>query len=350
MNPSIDVTTDYSYRELYQFLKTSEVPEFVKTADVEELSNTSGLAKTAFAAPEYRAFPIHNQPSVFLANAYFLNKKASLEKLWSKPYVAQVEANIKSAAEIFGVEKECEKYAADLMEKEAAKTAEPKYVYTVKIGEDETPQFPYRTAEDLQKAAEYFVKHMPSYRFEWRRDIATNFVKAAKEMGLDELPDLICKYAGMFYPDLNQVDMQLRYRMGKLGLEGNEKLAYEKVIEDVPNCSSKDEFFKLAETVHLIEKLAGLQHTGVESPLKDPVDAIFTIGVEKVAELVDVVDMHGEKYNLQDLKKVSADIYKEAFGIDIDPSNDTILRDVLPTMPRSDVALFRQLSKAQPVC
>jgi hypothetical protein len=77
---------------------------------------------------------------------------------------------------------------------------------------------------------------------------------------------------------------------------------------------------------------------------------IYSLSPEKAAEeLSSYVDMAGQTYDLRDLQKVSAEIYKQAFGTDLNPGNLAELRDVLPTMPTSDVPLFLELSGVKPV-
>jgi len=350
MKTSFDQTTDYSHKELYQYLKGVAIPEFVKSANLDVLSDINDLAKEAFASPEYRAFPINTPAQVFVSNAFFINKKAELERYWGRNHMKKVEANIKSAAEIFEVEKECKAYDQFVESRENQKVAENKYVFVTKIGDDEAHMFPYRDAWSLQKAAEHFVKTLPNYKFEWRRDIASNFVKLAKELGVEEVPDIICKYAGMYYPNSVDVEREMTYRMSKLDLTGIAKQAYIDVVNDIKNIGEKEEFFKLAECVHYLEKMAGLHSDPTKkSILRDPVDAIFSLSVEKTAELLDVVDMAGEKYQLGDLMQIPAEKYAEACGLEIDPSNENSLRDILPTLPRSDVAMLRDLTGVRPV-
>ena len=87
----------------------------------------------------------------------------------------------------------------------------------------------------------------------------------------------------------------------------------------------------------------------VASEIGDLVDRVYSLSLDKVAEILDCIEMAGDFYKLAELTAISPEIYKEAFGCDIDPSNRSVLRDVLPTMPASDVSLFRELSGVTPL-
>jgi hypothetical protein len=76
----------------------------------------------------------------------------------------------------------------------------------------------------------------------------------------------------------------------------------------------------------------------------DIIDRTMTLTLSKIAEYLDVVEMAGDTYKMSDLQKVSKDVYQQAFNAEIDPTKTAELKEVLPTMPASDVALFRELS------
>jgi hypothetical protein len=210
--------------------------------------------------------------------------------------------------------------------------------------------YPVKTASDLSESAESFVKNIHKFPFETRVKSAENFVKAAGELGVDELPDLICKYAGMFYPDLSDISHELWRRSTKLANE-NHKLVYQAIAKDLNNMTSVDEVMKVAETCFNIENMEGLyDNVKVAQILGDPVDHFFTKPVTKVASDLNYVEVHGDKYSLDDLTKVSKDKYEEAFGdCGIDPSSPEKIADILPTMPRSDMKLFEELTGVRPL-
>jgi hypothetical protein len=152
----------------------------------------------------------------------------------------------------------------------------------------------------------------------------------------------------MFYPDQNKVVRELARRREKLSSEEHKNRVNE-LIETVPALDDKLEYLKIAAEVHNIEQEEGLyDKEATATLLPDIVDSLFTLPISKVAEMLNTVEMAGEVFSITDLQKVAAEQYKAAFGFNIDPSDETALREVLPTMPRSDVALFKELTGIQP--
>lgn len=348
MRKSLDQTTDYSYQETHSFLHVTSLPSFVKAAEVLTKEATDNLPIESFADRYHRAFPIETAASVYVSNAFFLNKKAELEDLWGSNFVTEVEARIKKAAELFNVEADIERYNADTLTKSAVDYNE-QFVASFEIGGKDYQLFPFKTAEDLTKAASQFNNNIKNYPFGWRKGIADNFVKKAEEFGVEELPDLICKYAGLYYPDTRLFKTELNRRMNKISNE-EAKGRYKGCIEKSAGASSRDEYFNICAEAYNIEKSAGVYDNNyLYTQLGDVIDRTFTLSMYKVAELLDVIQMAGEPFDLQALQKVSKDIYKEAFGIDLNPGDAGSLRDTLPTMPLSDVALFRELSGVNPL-
>lgn len=348
MRKSLDQTTDYSYQETHSFLHGTALPDFVKRAELTTKEATINLPAESFADRYHRAFPIDSAPNVYVSNAFFVNKKAELQDLWGSNFVVEVEERIKKASDIFGITEDLERYNSQLLVKSAHDYSE-QYVASFEIGGKEYQLFPYKTAVDLTKSASQFNNNIKNYPFGWRKTIAENFVKRAEELGVEELPDLICKYAGLFYPDTRLFTTELNRRMNKLSNEGA-KTRYKACVEKAASVTSRDEYYELCSDVYSIEKSAGVyDNNRVYTELGDVVDKTFTLSMYKVAALLDVIQMAGEPFDIQALQKVSKDIYKEAFGIDLDPGDVGSLKDTLPTMPLSDVALFKELSGVRPL-
>jgi hypothetical protein len=351
MKIAFDQQSDYSGKELFSMFKAIDLPEYVKTASVEDSYELSQLEKTAFADPDRGIYPINSPARVYVSNAYFINKKAAISKLYGQDYVSQLENRIKSAAEVFGISEDLEDYEQSQNVKVAADYEEQ---YMVNFHIDGMPAsinlYPVKTAGDLAESAEHFSKNISNFPFEVRGKSAENFVKAASELGVDELPDLLLKYAGMFYPDLTNLDQELWRRSTKLTKEAHREI-YNKIREDVANMSDVAEVMKIAETCFNIENMEGLyDNTKVAQILGDPVDMIFTEPVTKIASALNYVEVHGDKYKLEDLTKISKDKYEEAFGdCGIDPADPEKIADILPTMPRSDVKLLEEITGLRPI-
>ena len=336
----LDQKDDFSNKELYTFLRGVDLPEFVKQSEVDDVESVRELPKTAFAAPSFRAFPINTPSRAYVSNAYFVNKKAALEKEWGPKFTAEVEAKIANALKVFGIEKEAAAYA------ETRKTAEVKerVIFEAKLGDKEIQLYPVKTAQDVAAAADDFAQSISALPMEWRFDIAESIVKAAQEFEVEELPDIVCKYAGMFYPDMEGIKKEMWRRSTKLASQVN-KDRYAALIKDCDNISTKEEVKKLATTVYYIEKMEGLYgKEKVAALLPDVVDMFFSVPIEKVAESLDVIKMGNELFKLSDLQKVPQTVYEEAFGMTVDFSKKSEAKDVLETVPLSDVKLFKELS------
>jgi hypothetical protein len=330
-----------------------EVPDFVKDAAVDDEESVADLEKSAYADQINIAYPINSAARVYVSNAFFQSKKAELENKFGTAHTKDVEARIKSAAELFSISAQLETYN-QAYEKRANRDLEIHHVCTLvddEVGEQSF--FPYRNAEEFSKSAEVFERNLSNYPFEWRVNIAKSFLSKAAEAGVDELPDIICKYAGLFYPaHTSDIAREVARRATKL----TSKTAQDQLnqlasaVSGFESFDSLDDVMKIAEILYRVEQADGAyDRPKTAELLPDPVGMLFVYSPEKVASILNVVDMGGEQFNLSDLKKISSDRYKEAFGIDIDPSNESQLRDILPTMPLSDVSLFKELTGTLPV-
>jgi hypothetical protein len=350
MKIAFDQQTDYSGKEIFNMLSGVNIPEYVKTAEVEDLHELRDLPKTAFADPNRGIYPINTPARVYVSNAHFINKQAAIAKLYGKEYASQLESAIKQAADIFGISEDLEEYGSSFNEKQASDYAQ-RYMLNWSPAPDSSFElYPVKTASDLSEAAEHFTKNISNFPFEVRVSTAGNFLKAAQELGVDELPDLLAKYAGLFYPDLSSLQSELWRRSTKLASDEHKEI-YNKIAEDLHNMTSVEEVMKIAETCYNIESMEGLyDKTKVAQLLGDPVDCIFTEQIVKIASDLSYVEVHGDKYKLDDLVKISKERYEEAFGDSgIDPADPEKIAEILPTMPRSDVKLLEELTGLRPI-
>lgn len=349
MKLAFDQQTDYSNKELYGMFVNIDLPEYVKTANLDDSLELSNLPKTAFADSDRCIYPINTPARVYVSNAYFINKKADISKLYGESYTSQLENNIKEAASIFGITEDLENYSSSFNEKIAEDYPE-RYLTEFNFGENSLIQlYPVKTASDLTECVTHFVKNIKNYPFDVRVKTAQNIVKFAEELEVEDVPELVMKYAGLYYPDLSNLGGEIRRRAAKLTKEANKKI-YEDVAKDISNMTEISEVMKIAEVLFHIENMEGLyDKTAVANVLGDPVDCIFTHSIEKIAEDLAFIDIHGDKYKVEDLTKISRDKYEEAFGFELDPADIEKLAEILPTMPRSDVKLFEEISGIRPI-
>ena len=342
MNNSIDQQTDYSGRELYSYLSGVDLPEYVKEADIENVKLAGEVEKTAYADPLHYLFPVNSKARVYVSNAFLSNKKAALVELWNQEHVDKIVANIEKAAEAYGILDDIRAYNT-ISEKRATEDYKDNSI-VLDVQGNTIDLFTIKTAADLTKEANRFITNLDNYPYEWRRGISEQFVKAAENLGIDELPDLVVKYAGQYFPDIANVKSELERRMSKLSNETAIERYQELIKQANDAIESVEDVFNLAEFCYFTEKNAGLyDKPAIARLLGDPVDRMFTLSFEKVAELFDIVEMGGEKFAAADLAKISSDVYEQAFGFKIS-SKEAEFKDIAPTLPRSDVALFKELT------
>lgn len=336
MIKNIEQQSDFSHKMLYSHLRGVDLPTFVKEAELDEFDAFQGLPKTAFADQNRKLFPINSKSRVYISNAYVVKQSSALKNEFGLNYVNTVKGNIKLAAEVFGITKELEDF-----EKIAYDPVEQSHSVVVKVDDNDIEIYQIKTASEAAQAADHFKNYVNSYPFEWRRKIASDLVDIAKSFNLEEVPDLVCKYAGMFYPAPELISDELERRATKLA-SADHVLMYMELGQAAKKATDIEDFFKIAEACYEIEKLENIKPK-VARLLGDPVDKIFSIDFNKIASIIDVIKIGDEMFSRQDLEAIPSDIYNQAFGVDLDPKTSEA-KDILPTMPRSDLALFKELS------
>ncbi len=105
------------------------------------------------------------------------------------------------------------------------------------LDRDGQRMYPLHDRDSLQKAAEHFMRHRGRYPYEWRREIATNLLKKADQLGC-EVPDAdyMKKAAGRGMGEKSEIAAHLMFRSRK-----------------IPGV--KDDLEKLARTVHQSEEI-----------------------------------------------------------------------------------------------
>jgi hypothetical protein len=344
----LDQSSDYSNKEIYSLLRDVDLPMYVKTAELDDHDTLQNLPKEAFAEPSRKIYPLNTPARTYVSNAFFGSKKAEMSKIYGAQYTSQIESSIKEAAEIFGISADLERYN-NRLEKNASRSYTTRHLGEFELDGTEIKLYATKTAQDLIENAEHLNRHLKNYPFDWRVKMAQATVKLASKLSVDDIPDRILKYAGMYYPDFEKISSELWRRATKLKNPQHVEI-YNKLAEDVQNITTVEEVMKLAETLHNIENMEGLyDNVKTAGILGDPVDAIFTKSIVKVAEDLSFVEAHGDKYRIDDLQKAAKNSYMEAFGIDMSADSAEKLAEVFPTMPRADIKLFEEITGIRPI-
>lgn len=338
MNHKFDIQTDESKTKLFNYLNGYSLPSYVKEAELE-----SDTKSVNFADSHNKLFAIDSPKDVFLSNAYFQNNKAKFAQVYAHRYTKRVESELEKAAELFNIKADLEKYNQEL-KNESYNEVKVKHASTLTIGDDEYDVCAYHDGKSLTKAAVEFVKNIDKYPFAFRKKVSEDIVKAAEEVHPEELPDLVLKYAGQFFPDFDNLDFELKRRSYKVK-SAEAKETFDTLRKEINNLNTVDDIFKVAEIVYLTEKQDGLYDIPkIASVLGDVVDKLFVFSPVKVASMLDVVECHDRVYHIKDLQKIGASIYKDATGIELDPKCAEELREIFPTIPRADLNLLEELS------
>jgi hypothetical protein len=348
MKVPVDQTFDISNFGVFTLLRGVPVPDYVKEAELPDREEIVKNASEAFADTRHKWYPINSPANAYVSNVFFTEKKAELKAKFGQSYIDEVQTNIGDAANLFGITADLDSYQQFLNSRVEKQAQEAQPVVAFEADGLPVEMWVVKNAEEFSAAASAFTNSIKKFPFTWRSKIACDFMTKAPTYGVNELPDLLCKYAMIFYPDQPKVVRELARRREKMSSEEN-KERVNRMIADVPSFNDKLDYLKVAAEMHQMEQEEGLyDKEATAGLLPDIVDSLFTLPVSKIAEMLDTVEMAGERFSITDLQKVAADQYKAAFGLEIDPADKTALRDVLPTMPRSDVALFKELTGIKP--
>jgi hypothetical protein len=267
--------------------------------------------------------------------------------------MAKISSEINRAAVIWGIEADVKKIqsivAKELTQKEAS-FCDNNYALVIEHKGQTLRKFPIKTAAEVFDGCDYFIRNEEKYPFSWRRQICSNIMKRAAELKIEpsQIPDKIGEWVDSRFPDLQFFAEEIERR--KLLLTGEMKEAADALVKvaEAGQAMGADEFNpktmdSLIELLLDFDKMAGLTvHYGHR--LLNPVSSLLRHNPEKIAALVDVVELNGYTVPVKDLLALPTAKYAELFGDDFAKSlvkGDTLdaekVRAVLPTLPAPDV-------------
>lgn len=294
----IDQYNDPAFGILYKQLSQMPALEaFVKTASV-DTSEAASLPDTAFAWPSERKFPVHTPAHAALSYAYF---KAASEYM-----PPSVEADIKTALEVFGIKDEVFQFTKTA----AVELREEDYLIP------DLKLLPVKTAAEVISAQNRLVESMSKLDLEHRATACANLVKKASEHSVSLHPE-IRKLAGFVVSSTQETRRWLEARANRL--PDSEKLykeAYTKLAEGLerqaPESKDREGLLKLASTIANLDEKSGLDKH-YDRKLPDALRTVFNTEKQSSA----MVDLGGTMVALSKIAALPASFWDDLGGSEL---------------------------------
>lgn len=251
-----------------------EEPEIMDMCKHAAATEPETLAKTAFADPWARRFPIHTPEHALLSHAYARRQ----------PDVEDVVRNkIAYALEAYGVT-----VPAAPVVKQAAQ--EDRYLLP------QTKALPVSNPAEVSRASEALLSKRRQLKMATLIEASVNAVKIANEysMAVDALPPDIYKYAGLATCDAGLLLDHIDARYAACQDDATAQ-TYDKVAKHIERnfpangmIQRRDELTKIAAALHQADEHAGLTHL-YGKKLADPMLSVFNLHkfAEEMATLAD---------------------------------------------------------------
>lgn len=298
-----DFYKDFGYNFIRIF-KDKEVPSFMKEAEALEQEQIDALPSSAFADSDSRSFPITDAANVYVSAAYYYG---------ANDKNASIEDRITKAAEFFEISDDVEtlKQAIENGQLDKTASAEADQSWEVNVGEN---SFFGRNAQSIEKFADDFTgKLFDKFSFTEKVKIAEAIVDQMKDLGLtpsERILSVACKTA----TDFEVLDQQIRARAIRIP-EDSSKVALLKIANNLVNVDKAGIYglSKIAEYLHEIDERNSLNRFYGKS-ISDPFDSVFNLSTQAAEKLAARVEIGGTQYSEEDLKNVSAEIFKSALS------------------------------------
>lgn len=329
------------------------VPSFVMDSKLLDEKTASAISDNLFADPARRLFPIDSEASTWLSAAYFAKNAEALP--YRKVECAFVEAEIKAAADVFGIRKDVDAIMdtirAPVVEKCAADN-DSNYGLIMRddaTGEVLAKRYPMFDDRGVKLACDYFEQYRGRYPMAIRKSIAKNIMSKAAEYGIDvnSLRSCVLREAGYGIPRKDVLMNEILER-AQLTKDAESTIALANINEMVYSLSGTDigeNLDKIAEVLDTFDRANGLtKHYGVR--ITTPADAIYSVDI-KMAEAVldDSLELDKHIFSLSKLAELPASVFGDVLGDDfvnaISKEGQVVmekLADNLHSLPKPDKA------------
>jgi hypothetical protein len=212
-----------------------DVPEQIKTAAFLDDEVRAGLPDTAYAYVDgnTRELPLVDAGNVAMSTIYFLDGKSSVPE----DQMRKVANRLVTACGEFELAppKPLLKLAETKIEKKAELTVAP-------------------TDENFERAVAFFMEKGAEYEPARRREISQEFVKTATALHVEELPDVVVRYASNYWNPELSTELEVRAAMLKMAgdLNGLEMLG------ELETVAFQCDIEKFAEALYDVDQRTGL--------------------------------------------------------------------------------------------
>ena len=314
----MDALHDNSHRIWINLANQHEalIPAYVMEASLLEKEAADALPNRNFADTTGRLFPLDSEADVWLSQAYFC--KAA--EAYTPALREHIQAQIKRAAEVFGIAEDCDRIrtaiTAPVQEKQASDDCWG-WVEKSASGEVISRSYPMQDAEQAKMACDHFVENRSKYPFQMRRTLAQNIAKQASAFSV-EIPDEVRRESGQGMPRRETLMAELIDRshlvkdaeLAIVLLNMNEFVATVPMEELLPNLE------KVAEIMEAVDETEGL-HRQYGRHLLSPADVVFDISVKSAEAFSDdAVELDKYIFSLTKLAGLAPAVYSEVLGDD----------------------------------
>ena len=309
----MDALHDNSHRTWLAIANAHEalIPKYVLESTLLEKDAADAMPATLFADTTGRLFPLDTPADVWLSAAYFAK---NAENVYKPVMRAHIEANIKQAADIFGIAKDCDTIQAAIRLQPAVKQAsDGQYGWVTKTER----LYPMFDEAGVKLACAHFVDNRDKYPMEMRRTLAKNISKRAEAYGV-QIPDEVRRESCVGMPRRDTLMLEIIDR-SHLVKDASIKVALlnlNELVAVIPMDQLAPELEKIASALEEIDATEGL-HKQYGKRLLAPADIVFSIDVKEAAAVSDdAIELDRYMFSLQKLAGLDPQVYSDALGDD----------------------------------
>jgi hypothetical protein len=327
------------------------LPGFTKSASILDQSEQSELGNTAFADQVNRKFPVHTPEHTLISAGYFFKQSCHQDKTVPKA----VRVRLAKAAYAHEVEDEFLQIASTLasgdqlpMEKQASSYGLLVQRHGKTYGKFYAPTIPL-----LKQAEAHFVDSYQKYPITWRVETCQNLLKQAQQMGVSEMHPVIHAYAGDNVCHSKKAAEEIAKR-GYFAKDAQQKKLYLRLAQVIQGeMTTPETLEKVAHNLDLMDRLNDLDRY-YGTAFEDPYKTVYNMTVKAAEAAIEIMDVLGNQYTLDELQGVGPELYKRALGDDFLDAisaegqlSKEAMQAVIPTLPRDEKAiLVKHLNQA----